>query len=75
MNKLKSEVRAADYRSHARAASAAGRATVLGQVRDRQEAAAAAWRELASREDHRSAHARRVARLAEAAAHDLIQSD
>jgi len=56
---LRSEIRAADYRARARAASAAARACLLQQVRERHRAAAATWQALAKSEDRRVAGLRR----------------
>lgn len=56
---LRSEIRAADYRARARAASALAGASVLQQVRERHQVAAATWKALAKSEERRVAGLRR----------------
>jgi len=51
----KSEIRAAEYRARAEAATAAAEACVLAQPRQQHEAAAARWAELAKGEEDRAA--------------------
>jgi hypothetical protein len=51
---LRSETRAADFRSKASAASTLARASLLQRVREQHSLAAIAWRELARSEDQRT---------------------
>jgi hypothetical protein len=66
---LRSQARAADYRTKAKAASALAGASALQQVRERHELAASTWRALAKSEERRaSSLRRRFGRAAQAAA-------
>jgi hypothetical protein len=56
---LRSEVRAIEYRSKARDASARARASVLERVRERHVQAASMWTELADAEDRRTLNLRK----------------
>jgi|HubBroStandDraft_1064217.scaffolds.fasta_scaffold44699_2 hypothetical protein len=51
---LRSEVRAFEYRTKARDASARARASVLERVRERHSLAASMWSQLADDEDRRT---------------------
>lgn len=55
---FKSDIRGADYRVKAQDALDAAEGSGLAQVRERHEAAAAVWSNLAEFEDRRSASAR-----------------
>jgi hypothetical protein len=59
---LRSQIRAADYRAKARAASALAGASILQRVRERHHVAAATWKALAKSEESRVSGLRRASR-------------
>lgn len=73
---FKSDIRGADYRIKAQEALDAAEGSGLAQVRERHEAAAAVWNNLAEFEDRRSASARAAEeRLVLLAAGDAEDAD
>ena len=66
MSSDKIDLRAAEYRARAEAASAAARASSLDRQREQQELAAARWTDLAVAEERRAAERRAIEARVEA---------